>query len=175
MTGSTLSDEVKTFIVQALACFDTPSEAAKAVKAEFGIEISRQATESYDPEKRAGQGLSLGYREIFWATRKVYLEDTASIAIAHKPFRLRMLRRMAAEAERMRNYALAAQLLEQAAKECGNAYTNRRELSGPDGRPIQAEVTALPDMSRTSQSDRDALRAILERAAGEPEGGSSGA
>src|SRR5262245_56125083 len=29
----TLSDEIKTFIVQGLACFDTPSEVADAVKA----------------------------------------------------------------------------------------------------------------------------------------------
>ena len=37
-----LPDEVKAFVVQALACFDTPSEVAKAVKEEFGLVVSRQ-------------------------------------------------------------------------------------------------------------------------------------
>ena len=37
-----LEDEVKGFIVQARACFDTSSQVAQAVRFEFGIELSRQ-------------------------------------------------------------------------------------------------------------------------------------
>ena len=37
-----LEYEVKAFIVQVLACFDTPSQTAQAVRLEFGIESSRQ-------------------------------------------------------------------------------------------------------------------------------------
>ncbi|WP_122869605.1 DUF2280 domain-containing protein, partial [Pseudomonas viridiflava] len=37
-----LKHEVKSFIVQALACFDTPSQVVEQVKQEFSIEISRQ-------------------------------------------------------------------------------------------------------------------------------------
>jgi hypothetical protein len=33
---ATLTDEVKVFIVQALACFDSPSQVAQAVKDQFG-------------------------------------------------------------------------------------------------------------------------------------------
>ncbi len=172
-SGGTLSDEVKTFVVQALACFDTPSEVAKAVKVEFSVEISRQAVEAYDPTKRAGKGLSQGYREIFEATRKTFLEDTADIAVSHRAVRLRTLQRMATQAEGMRNYALAAQLLEQAAKECGNAYTNRRELSGPAGGPIATQAKPI-DLTGLSKDDRDALRPFLERLAGRSESGAEG-
>jgi hypothetical protein len=47
-----LKDEVKRFIVQSLACFDTPSQVAQAVKDTFGLEVSRQQCEFYDPEIR---------------------------------------------------------------------------------------------------------------------------
>lgn len=46
-----LNGEVKAFIVQALACFDTPSQVAEQVKKEFGLEVSRQQVESHDPTK----------------------------------------------------------------------------------------------------------------------------
>ena len=41
-----LKSEVKSFIVQALACFDTPSQVAEAVKNEFGVVLSRQQVEN---------------------------------------------------------------------------------------------------------------------------------
>lgn len=53
---ATLKNEVKAFIVQAIACFDTPSQVAQAVRQEFGIELSRQQCEAYDPTKYAGTG-----------------------------------------------------------------------------------------------------------------------
>ena len=65
-----LSDEVKYFIVQKLACFGTPSEVAKDVKDEFGIVISRQRVQLYDPTKKAGADLGAELRAIFEATRK---------------------------------------------------------------------------------------------------------
>ncbi|MCJ2127362.1 DUF2280 domain-containing protein [Methylobacterium sp. E-045] len=132
---STLSDEVKTFIVQQLACFDSPSDVAKAVKEEFGLDVSRQAVEGYDPTKRAGRSLSEVYRAVFDETRAEFLTDTARIGISHKAVRLRTLARLAEKAERQGNMVFVASLLEQVAKECGDAFTNKRqnEVSGKDG------------------------------------------
>jgi hypothetical protein len=135
--SSELSDLVKRFIVTALACWDTPSTVAAAVKADYGIEITRQRVEAYDPTKVAGKALSKEYRALFTEARKLYLADEAGIGIAQKTFRLRMLERMALKAEAVGNSGMAAQLLEQAAREIGGAFTNRRELSGPDGKPIE--------------------------------------
>src|SRR5579862_394842 len=117
MATTKLSNEVKTFIVQGLACFDTPSIVAAAVKKEFSVEVSRQLVESYDPAKRAGRNLAPTWRAIFETTRKTFLEDTAAIGVSHRAVRLRSLQRMAEKAEHMGNIGLAAQLLEQAAKE----------------------------------------------------------
>ncbi|MCG8291950.1 DUF2280 domain-containing protein [Pseudomonas entomophila] len=121
-----LSNEVKAFIVQALACFDTPSQVAAAVREEFGIEVTRQQCESHDPTKRSGKDLAKRWVTLFEDTRKRFREEVAEIPIANRAFRLRGLGRMAEKAEGMRNLALTAQLYEQAAKECGDMYVNRK-------------------------------------------------
>lgn len=154
MANPKYSDEVKTRVVQSLACFDTPSAVAKAIKAEFGVEISPQACEAYDPNKVAGKKLSQRFRLLFEETRKTFLEDTAGIAISHRAVRLRALQRMAEKAETQGNMVLAASLMKQAAEEMGNAYTNRRELTGKDGKDLPAVTTPvtifqLPDNGRS--------------------------
>ncbi|PDT55051.1 MULTISPECIES: DUF2280 domain-containing protein [Sinorhizobium] len=154
MANPKYSDEVKTYVVQALACFDSPAVVAKAVKAEFDVVISPQAVEAYDPTKRAGRKLSQRFRLLFEETRKTFLEDTATIAISHRAVRLRALQRMAEKAETQGNMVLASSLLKQAAEEVGGAYTNRRELTGKDGKDLPVPVSPvtifqLPDNGRS--------------------------
>ncbi|MCO6690386.1 DUF2280 domain-containing protein [Pseudomonas asiatica] len=121
-----LSNEVKAFIVQALACFDTPSQVAAAVREEFGIEVTRQKCEAHDPTKRAGRDLAKRWRTLFEDTRARFREETAEIPIANRAYRLRTLGRLAEKVEGMRNYGLTLQILEQAAKEVGDVYVNRQ-------------------------------------------------
>ncbi|WP_085598739.1 DUF2280 domain-containing protein [Pseudomonas sp. B10(2017)] len=121
-----LSSEVKVFVIQALACFDTPSQVAESVQKEFGLNITRQQIESHDPTKVSGKGLAAKWKQLFEDTRKRFREDITEIPIANKAYRLRGLNRMADKAEGMRNLALTAQLYEQAAKECGDMYVNRK-------------------------------------------------
>ena len=149
-----IPDEVKRFIVNALAAFDTPSQVAAAVKEEFGLEVSRQAVEGHDPTKHAGKGLAPKWREMFEASRSGFITDATQVPIAHRSTRLRALHRMAQGAERKGNFPLAAQLHKQAAEEMGNAYTNRRELTGKDGKDLPAPaasvaIFALPDNGRS--------------------------
>lgn len=153
MAKAKLSNEVKTYIVQALACFDSPSVVAAAVKKDFGLDVSRQLVESHDPNKKAASGLAPKWRVLFEETRKTFLEDTASIAISHRAVRLRALQRMADKAETQGNMVLASSLLKQAAEEVGGAYTNRREITGKDGKDLPTPVSPvtifqLPDNGR---------------------------
>ncbi|MCL6336233.1 DUF2280 domain-containing protein [Pectobacterium carotovorum subsp. carotovorum] len=120
-----LSADIKAFIVQALACFDSPTQVVKSVKVEFGIDITRQQIESHDPTKANGRKLASRWVEMFNQTRSAVQEETSTIAIANKAYRLRSLDRMASEAERMKNYPMAAKLIEQAARECGDAYRGK--------------------------------------------------
>ncbi|KVF49525.1 DUF2280 domain-containing protein [Burkholderia cenocepacia] len=142
-----LQEPIKLYIVQSLACFDTISRVAKAVREEFGVEVSPQQCERYDPTKQAGSSLSKKYREIFERTREEFLKDTSRIGVAHRAVRLRVLDRAVAEAERRNNLPLMAQLLEQAAKESGDAYTNRRRLehTGESGGPIENRTVVVDE------------------------------
>jgi hypothetical protein len=147
-----ISDEARVFIVQRLACFETPSIVAEAVRDEFGIDITRQSVEGYDPTRIAGKGLAKKWKALFTAAREEFINDTSSIAISHKTVRLHMLQRMALKADEKGNIPLAAQLLEQAAKECGDAYTNRQrhEHTGKDGKPIETR-----DLSKYGDDELD--------------------
>ena len=136
---ATLKGEVKAFIVQSLACFDTPSQVVELVKKEFGLSITRQQVESHDPTKANGRGLAQKWVDMFNSTRERFQNEISDITIANKAYRLRVLDRMATRAEGMKNLALTAEIIEQAAKECGDAYTNKHkfEHSGPNGGAIQ--------------------------------------
>lgn len=125
-----LTDAGRAFVVQQLAMWETPSAVVASVKQEFGVTLTAQGVEFYDPTKRAGAKLHERWKTLFHETRKAFTEDTAEIGISHKTVRLRSLQRMAAQAEKQGNLALAASLLEQAAKEMGDAYTNTRVVKG---------------------------------------------
>lgn len=118
-----LEEKVKVYIVERLACFDKPSEVAEAVKEEFGVTIPRQQVEVYDPEK--------GCKVKKWialhaATRAAFLEKKSGLAITHRAWRQRELEDLVRRAKKARNYKLAAELLEQGAKEEGDYYVNAR-------------------------------------------------
>lgn len=150
-----LNNEVKSFIVQALACFDTPSQVAASVKEEFGIEVSRQQCEQHDPTKRAGKDLAKRWVTLFHDTRKRFREDTAEIPIANRSYRLRMLGRLVEKAESSRNARLALQVLEQAAKECGDVYVNRQtkaETDPGDTTPARIEVEIVDARKRDADA-----------------------
>lgn len=152
-----LSDDIKRCIVQALACFDTPSQVAKAIKAEFGVDVSPQQCEAYQPGKKAAAKLSDKWRMLFEETRKAFLEDTSQVGISHRAVRLRALSRMAAKAEERGNIVVAAQLLEQAAKEVGDSYTNRQkhEVTGKDGGPIQQATVSKEELAEAVRHVRE--------------------
>lgn len=123
---ASLPTAVKLHILTALACFDTPSEVAIAVKEKYGLAMSRQRIEGWHPERAAGARLSAAWRDLFYATRANFLVEMESIPIAHRSFRLRGLGRMAHQAESMRNLPLVASIYAQAAKEVGGMYQRTR-------------------------------------------------
>lgn len=135
-----LTDDVKRFIVQALACYDTPTQVAEAVSQEFNIKIDRSQAALYDPTAVRGKNLSKKWRDLFDATRKQFLDEAGSIPIANQSFRLRSLNQLHQKAVSKGNAVLASQLLEQAAKEIGGAFTNRTKVDGTLG------IKATPEL-----------------------------
>jgi len=120
---------MQTFLVQGLACFENRTTVAAAVAVEFNVEITRQSVERYDPTKRAGSNLSPKWRAVFDETRRAFLNGSAAIGVAHKVVRLREIKRLMEKADAAGDLQLVAKLLEQAARECGDAYTNRHRIA----------------------------------------------
>jgi len=136
---ATLNDKQKTFIVQELACYQTYSEVAASVKDIFGIEILRQQVYIYDPTKNK---VAKKWQDIFEATRTKFLDDTSSIAVASKSYRLRELDKIYQNQKAAKNQNTKAMkdTLEQAAKEAGDAFTNKREITGKGGESLAQPI-----------------------------------
>lgn len=148
-----LKPEVKAFIIQMLACYDTPSQVVEAVQKDFGITITRQQVETHDPTKVSGKTLAKKWVDLFNITRDRFLNEISDIPIANKAYRLRVLQRMSTTAEGMKNLGMTAQLLEQAAKEVGDAYSNKQkvELTGKDGGPLNQVTYTAEDYAKAQQ------------------------
>lgn len=156
-----LTHAQKVFIVQRLACFETPLEVSTALKAEYGIEVSKQAVEKYDPTKRAGEQLRKDLRDLFDKRRKRFRDEIDDIPEANKTVRVRDLALAARAFKESRNYIAMADMLERIAKEMGNVHSNRRELTGKDGKPMQFEdVTTMTDDELKAELARHLLGAV---------------
>ncbi|EKM6190516.1 DUF2280 domain-containing protein [Klebsiella pneumoniae] len=141
-----LKPEVKAAIVQMLACYDTPSQVVEAVQKDFGITITRQQVETHDPTKVSGKTLAKKWVDLFNLTRDRFLNEISDIPIANKAYRLRALDRMMTKAESMRNMALAASLMEQAAKECGDAYTNKHKVEHSGALAVSSVASVMDEI-----------------------------
>lgn len=85
----------------------------------FGLVLTRQRIEAWHPERRAGARLGKHWREMFYETRAKLLAEVENIPIACRSYRLKVLQRVAEQAEAVGNLPLAMQVLEQAARDVG--------------------------------------------------------
>ncbi len=115
-----LDDAVKEFIVKRLACYETPSRIAAAVRVNFGIDIDRRRIFDYNPA--GSRPPAQRWIDLHAATRARFLRDVAEIGVAQKAIRLRMLDRFAQMAEDSNRHDKAAKYLAQADRECGGFY-----------------------------------------------------
>ena len=151
-----LKEPVKIFIVQALACRDTPQEVADQVLQEFGVKIDRKQCQLYDPTKAAGKNLSKKFVDLFHKTRDDFDAGLIDIPIANKHYRLKQYQK---QLERnAKNTVMSLKILEQAAKDCGGQFTNKQEITGAGGGPIQNENTVV--VTATDEQVRQAINEL---------------
>lgn len=162
---ATLKDVHKTFIVQELACFQSYSEVAGSVKQMFGLEIERQQVYSYDPTRNK---IAAKWTAIFDATRAKFLDDISKIPIANKAVRLFELQKIYEnqKAAKSQNTKAMKDTLEQAAKESGDAFSNKQKLehTGKDGAPIETKQSV--DLSRLSTEELIQWKKLVEKTNG---------
>ncbi|ENW28476.1 MULTISPECIES: DUF2280 domain-containing protein [Acinetobacter] len=133
-----LKKEIKLFIVRSLARFNTPTETAELVNQDYGVQVTKQQCEKYDPTKRAGENLSDELKAEFEVTRKDFLEKPQNIPIANLTVRLQRLENQ--YQKHGKNRVAALNILKQAAEDMGGKYTNRQEITGKDGEALQTTV-----------------------------------
>ncbi|MCG5790282.1 MULTISPECIES: DUF2280 domain-containing protein [Acinetobacter calcoaceticus/baumannii complex] len=141
---ATLKEPIKIFIVQSLACFDTPQQVADAVKQEFGVEILRQQVAAYDPTKPAGKNLSKKLTTLFNKTRADFQKNVYDIPLANKAYRLRELQNIY---EGWKNNRLMKQ---------GVIKQVREEMQGHDLMLLNVELKLLEiEKMREGEGDDD--------------------
>ena len=89
-----LTEPMKIFIVQSLACFETPQQVADAVKNNFKVEIERMQCANYDPTKPTGEKMSQKLKDLFYRTREDFKSNIYDIPLANKAVRLNELQKM---------------------------------------------------------------------------------
>jgi hypothetical protein len=140
MPRQKLTREMKLMITVQLAMFNTPSKVRDMVQEEYGVKLRLNTIVYYDPTT-ADSKVAKEYRDLFEKTREKFITDCARVPIMHKAYRARALQRILDEEFERKNTVGARETLEQAAKEEGGVFTNRRELTGKDG--AQLPVAAL--------------------------------
>jgi len=161
-----LKEPVKIFIVQSLACFETPQQVADAVKQRFGIEIERQQCENYDPTKYSGRNLSKKLKDLFEKTRKDFKTNIEDIPVANKAFHFKELQKMYDDWGKNKvmrqNVLKQAQGLLQSGKSAGPSGLSekeqieiemkrleleklKREVNPPESRPPEEDYKISPN------------------------------
>ncbi|MRT38768.1 DUF2280 domain-containing protein [Acinetobacter sp. RIT698] len=150
-----LKKEVKLFIVRSLAVFNTPTETVELVNQEYGVVVTKQQCEKYDPTKRAGENLSEELKKDFEKTREMFLGKPESIPIANLAVRLQRLENQ--YQKHSKNRVAALNILKQAAEDVGGKYTNRQEITGKGGEPLQTSL-----VQATQEQVNEAVRRAQE-------------
>lgn len=146
---SPLSDKVRAEIVTRLAMYDTCSQIHGDL-AERGIHVTHQAISRYNPsyDDRLGQK----WVRLFTETRDQFHKEMMDEPIAQRAYRLRQLHKQYLKADAAGQIPLAAQILEQAAKEVGGIFTNVTKVKGQIDH--QVEVGMNTDEMRNMLADR---------------------
>lgn len=127
---ATLKAEHKTFIVAAIARFQTPSEVAAGVKAEFGLDIDRQQVRFYNPQQNAA--CPQMWVDLFESERRNFLDDRSRIGVSNLAFRQLVRQRLLQrELDSPRpNVILVLDIIKQAAMDEGDAFSAKRDDKG---------------------------------------------
>ena len=155
---ATLNQKHKLFIVRSLAQWNTPTETVELVQQEFGITITRQQCEAYDPTKRTGQNLSKVLAEEFRKTRDLFRKNVVEMPLANIAVRLRHYEDLLNNPQNKRTPMLQLTILKQAAEDMGGKYTNKQEITGAGGGPIQNENTVV--VTATDEQVRQAINEL---------------
>ena len=119
-----LTHEQKVYVVKRLAAYDAPVVIVRGLKEAFGITVRSEVIQHYHPERAHGRTLAQHWKDLFWDTRKSYVDSTADIGADHKPVRIRWRGEMVQETWGAGQHKIANEILDSVAKEAGSGAGN---------------------------------------------------
>jgi hypothetical protein len=146
VTGQTrLTHEQKVYVVKRLAAYDAPVVIVRGLKQEFGIAVRAELIQHYHPERAYSSTLAQRWKDLFWDTRKSYVDSTADIGADHKPVRIRWRGEMAQETWGAGQHKIANEILDSVAKEAGAGAGSGhgRGHFGLRGIPLTATINII--------------------------------
>jgi len=145
-TAPKLTCAEKTEVVRRLAGFAQPNAIAKAMKEDFGIEITPQAIAYYDPTRYSTSPCPKRWSDLFWTMRAEFIASVADVGAAHPTVRVRRLDAMACAQMEKGNTAEARALLKQAADEMSRMAGQKDDGNdATDSKQSEAELKARID------------------------------
>lgn len=170
---ATLDSKHRRFIVRGLAHFKTPTEIKEEFEDAFSVEVSLPQIAYYNPNGAQGSAqLAQKWKDLFNESRQQYIEGVNQEPIAHQRYRLKKLQKGAEKFEAMKNFKGMAEILEQAAKEVGGAFTNKTELD-LNGLMGSIDMKQLTDRQLQRIADGEHPIAVLANEGKGPAGDSS--
>jgi len=135
MSENKLEKEHQIYIVEQLAMFERLKTVQTRLKEIYGIELSLPGIQHYQITSKE---LSKDLRKVFNSTRKQFLANSLTIPLANKNVRLQKLQNIFDKQEDspIQNSVEMRATLKQAAEEMGDAYTNKREVTGKNGEDL---------------------------------------
>lgn len=163
MGASEISDPMRAVIVSQLAMYAANSEVRDYMKEEFDVEVSAMTVARHNPQNKASEGyLRKEFVDLFWTMRENFQRGLEDCGIVWKAYRLRKLDEMMRKAKLAGNFDLAARLLEQAAKEVGGMFDQRRRDGAITLETLQQAIDKLAGVVVREVQDPDVLRRIDE-------------
>lgn len=148
-----LNDDQKSYLVTRFACFASPSEVIEELKTRWNLAATVEQVVYYNASILSGTKLAQKWKDLFQKMRSAYIADSQNVAIAHQSYRLRRMQQLLDSPSVAKNYVAVLNILEQAAKETGGFYSNKREISGPGGAPIPVHQYTTEEVDELRKLD----------------------
>lgn len=153
---------VKVEIVRQLACYATNAEVREYIEENYGTQVSAAYVSRHHPANKTSAGMGQELIDLFWETRDQFQRGLDDCGIVYRAYRLRKLDEMCRKAIDTKNFSLAAQLMEQAAKEMGGAFESRKNQGAITLETLQTAIDKLAAVVVREVKDPEVLRRIDE-------------
>lgn len=150
-----MEEKHRAWLVVRWACYGRTSEILAEFAVEFGFQVPSNRARNYDlsgirtKDEAKKRGVAKWF-DLFAQSRAEFEASIGDIPIASAAYRIKKLDEMFEQALEKRNFRSAAALLEQAAKETGGMFSNRRIMNATvevtdnrDETPIDVQRSAL--------------------------------